>query len=1084
MGTGQTTEDILSFSQEMGDKIRGKRAASQRGAGTEEVYPSKKKKGIKEVIEGNARRRRSAKEISEEYKEVLNYLEGLMSGADFGNFREEDVLKEIKSIKGIAAKSLRDYEGEDKKGEAFRILKKGLDERIKTIHGKKRKKILLAIQKHLSEKDIIDKDIEGEDDEEKKDTGFKLENLNLEEKKIFKDLKKGCLELNAAFIKSGRFKSFEDAREYLKVEMINLAEKYDALSKERSSDFIHKMVDLVLAEIAGELEDDRGDKIEKKDEDKESEKSKSYVQESYDKLHSSGVSDEDLKYFFNLPRKERDEILSLEGNKLAEALRNQKLKNAREKQDILNEELSKNFNFEGEQVEGKTNENAESVEKSENGLMGNSEEEENARLEKKRVLKVLSEQLQKSREEYLKKEDEAGVKISRLKNFFKNFVSVDKDYQIEKELEIYKENYERALKNYMEAIVELEGIEDSEEAEIMYRHAKFGETLSLMSAKEDLKFQKHPLWESMKRDLSVGSSDLVDKYSELLGKPKKWITEKTHSKFFGFGGGLVAVGGAMSFLASHAPGIRALTVSMGVAVASKGFYKRAETKNVIEKEKELKAGSKELMRRIVDLQGKIDQELIKRELNISLENIPESARKEVEDYYRRLGLSFVKGAALGATTYFGGQYLRESGLLSEGIETIKKSLGVLGASLNIEPISEMVIEDSGVKSPEGGLREVGESQIKTSPHGTDTHQGPIAPKTNLNPEVSDPVESKAEIPASELPEAPSEAESAPVQPESIESNLEQIKVIEGKGIKDSLAQFLVQNYEQLTEGKMGWDPEKYASVEEWADKRAIGIVGELKAQYPDYNFDQVSAETEFRVDLSNKADIQIVGLEDKFNLGGNPESIEELKSSFEETGEGQAEKIEGNQEEVTAEEEGMTQNPTVEASETIGNNESETIPREDEKFREAVLAEMKAENPDFDLEKSLEDIRNQLRGGAVEIGETQSPEINLTEARMSLDEFFNNFATSELPELLKDNTGLGEVFRGINSIGKESVVNQPEGGVFDVFRQTFSAYGGDNSIAYNGNGNVRSYVLRAMGNLYETGRLESFKNALRNIEIT
>ncbi|MDY0302581.1 MAG: hypothetical protein RBR98_02215, partial [Candidatus Moranbacteria bacterium] len=146
MGTGQTTEDILSFSQEMGDKIRGKRAASQRGAGTEEVYPSKKKKGIKEVIEGNARRRRSAKEISEEYKEVLNYLEGLMSGADFGNFREEDVLKEIKSIKGIAAKSLRDYEGEDKKGEAFRILKKGLDERIKTIHGKKRKKILLAIQ--------------------------------------------------------------------------------------------------------------------------------------------------------------------------------------------------------------------------------------------------------------------------------------------------------------------------------------------------------------------------------------------------------------------------------------------------------------------------------------------------------------------------------------------------------------------------------------------------------------------------------------------------------------------------------------------------------------------------------------------------------------------------------------------------------------------------------------------------------------------------------------------------------------------------------------------------------------------------
>ncbi|MEF3691851.1 MAG: hypothetical protein V3574_02210 [Candidatus Moraniibacteriota bacterium] len=920
--------------------------------------------------------------------------------------------------------------------------------------GKGNRSITRLITEVSKSLDLRKDDIVGTDIESKKEEALRM--LTEEVEKRFK----------ASAENSGKYKIYNKIIEVLnlsKERQFGLKMKKDTSgedeNKENQKQEDRESTGVPVEEGSDSEKDGEENPVEEKAENKEeeSEKSKSYVQESYDKLHSAGVSDEDLKYFFNLPRKERDEILNLNGNKLAEALKMQKLRNAREKQDTLNEELFKNFNLDDELAEKK---------------------------KKERILTVLSRQLQEERDKYLKKEDEVGVKISRLKNFFRNFASFDKDYQIEKELEIYKENYERALKNYMEAIVELEGIEDDQEAEIMYRHAKFGETLNLMSAKEDLKFQKHPLWESMKRDLSVGTLDLVDKYSELLGRPKNWIMEKTSSKALGFGGGLVAVGGAMSFLASNLPGIRGLTVSMGIAVASKGSYKRAEAKNVIEKEKGLKSGSEELMRRVTDLQGKIDQELIKRELNISLENVPESARKEIRDYYKRLGSSFVKGLALGAGTYFGGQYLRESGLLGEGIEATKKFFGLAGISIDqgADSISGLKVGDLEVKSPEGSLVESDGVQTKNLIHGSDTHQGPTAPQANLNSEASGSSEIKTEISQTEKLESATGSKSDPVLTDNSVDSLTQIKVIEGKGIKDSLAQFLAQNHEKLTEGKMGWDPEKYASIEEWADKRAIGIVGEMQEKYPDYNFDKVSAETDFQVDLSDKADIRIVGLEDKFNLGGNPESIEELK--FEESGASQTETIEEIQKEENLEKAEATENPIAETSESAGDNQREISSEEREDFREAVIAEMKEKNPDFNLEESLNNIKSELRGGAIEIGGEQAPsaEIKTVGAKMSLGEFYSEFAVKELPGLTREDSNLGKIFRGINLIGKESVANQPEKGVFALFRQTF-----DEKVVnlnYNEGDTVRKVFLRAIGRAYEEGKLEDFKEALRNTNIS
>jgi len=93
--------------------------------------------------------------------------------------------------------------------------------------------------------------------------------------------------------------------------------------------------------------------------------------------------------------------------------------------------------------------------------------------------------------------------------------------------------------------------------------------------------------------------------------------------------------------------------------------------------------------------------------------------------------------------------------------------------------------------------------------------------------------------------------------------------VKGSGIEGALAKFLIDNKDKLTEGNMGWNPEEYEKVSDWAGARAHIIFEEIKQ--PDIDYDKVPSGTTLNLNLSNPADIKL----DKIDFNGGKHIIPE-----------------------------------------------------------------------------------------------------------------------------------------------------------------------------------------------------------------
>ncbi len=93
-------------------------------------------------------------------------------------------------------------------------------------------------------------------------------------------------------------------------------------------------------------------------------------------------------------------------------------------------------------------------------------------------------------------------------------------------------------------------------------------------------------------------------------------------------------------------------------------------------------------------------------------------------------------------------------------------------------------------------------------------------------------------------------------------------------MEKTLKEFLKNNANKLTEGKMGWDPNKYASLEEWAGKRAHLIAEELRNKMGD-KIDNVFPGDKIMLDISNPTDIKIEGLVRNYQETIGQEQIKE-----------------------------------------------------------------------------------------------------------------------------------------------------------------------------------------------------------------
>lgn len=98
---------------------------------------------------------------------------------------------------------------------------------------------------------------------------------------------------------------------------------------------------------------------------------------------------------------------------------------------------------------------------------------------------------------------------------------------------------------------------------------------------------------------------------------------------------------------------------------------------------------------------------------------------------------------------------------------------------------------------------------------------------------------------------------------------EQLTVNTGSSVEGTLMKYLEAHHDKLTEGKMGWDPNKYKNIHEWAGKRAHVLAQEFAKTHKGLDIDRyVQPGTKLDLDLSNPADVKL-----NVNFEGGPHIV-------------------------------------------------------------------------------------------------------------------------------------------------------------------------------------------------------------------
>lgn len=897
----------------------------------------------------------------------------------------------------------------------------------------------------------------------------------------------------------------KEVEDFLKNNFFGIANDFDLFDQDDEKiklawEFIVSKVPTSIEEIENEIKQEAEvQEVTVEDEGKK-------VEDPIERINRISGNDDDINNFFNLKKEERDKLMELDDIEL-----NNKLEELR-----------------AERFEGDT-------------------------LEREELLIEIGNKMRDKRNIYLQKKVEVEKLTTKLSRFFGKDKKI-KYEAIEEELEFLRKDYRETMEEYSRAFAQMEGYYDKEDFEIILRYLNFSERLNLINEELDIKTESQPdlLEKTTGIFEKVASSYLVfyKKTSTFLSqKATEMVSKHTDSKVLKIAGGLsgaMAFGVGISNIAktTGAPywAAKAVLLATSTAAITLDNKEKLDQEFEIKEQEEAVARFDEAWNEINNaLDAKLDEVIEKTLLKSANDSLDknEASKKENRDRWKE---AFLKAAGKNLFFFAAGYGVAEmmrdfAGYFYDATESQETG--------NVP--EKTIVENTPNVSEKGAvdLPKVEESPINPGGqiNGHGVHSGPVVPDNT--PEVSGNL-GKGDIDTKGLANfLESEKISEDIKTENFEgvelneASQAEIAVIAKTGIKDSLAKLLIDNHDKLTEGKMGWNPDKYASIEEWADKRAIGIVGELKNQYPDYNFDKVSTETRFLVDLSNKADIKIVGFEDVQNLGGESEIIKELEEKIDSN-----EKLE---EGLISEIEEQTPEKKIEA----------------DKFREEVINELQKNDPDFNVDESIEEIREEVNrvatekemGFAQKLGFTpeEYSELNnitindleqlkdspnsdssnvqlkrvfdyldkkddfvldksqtisevvrnmdnsameevlnkengiLTQGfepvteKLNVADFYAKFINTELPELMRDKTNLGVIFRAINTLGRESVGSQPVDGIFNSFREVFGKSVGD--FSYNTDGNVRMYVLKAMGKAYEIGKLDEFKNALKEINI-
>ncbi len=319
---------------------------------------------------------------------------------------------------------------------------------------------------------------------------------------------------------------------------------------------------------------------------------------------------------------------------------------------------------------------------------------------KDKILMLLGEHSNQARQKYLEKDYDMDRRLGGMKRFFGKTFKIG---NFEEEINSYKENYEIAREKYKNAILELEGLGDREEAEILVRDFQISEQLRWRNDSLDIAIENNPIYENSKKFL-LGA---VNKYREMRKWPGDKISElfglKGLSKGVGIVSGMLITGKALKEIGMVGnPAYRVFSV----AVASVGYKQLLET---VTEKKRIKGNEKKVKEVLNTFGAEFEAGKNIDGLSAWLSDKNKSLDKDIqgEKYWKKWRTVMSGGLAMG--TFFGGSLLSEKIMEHFGG-------GIHHNQIEVDVNDEHSLKDTAVNS--GKIKEevekfLGDNNIKT-----------------------------------------------------------------------------------------------------------------------------------------------------------------------------------------------------------------------------------------------------------------------------------------------------------------------------------------------------------------------------------
>ena len=479
---------------------------------------------------------------------------------------------------------------------------------------------------------------------------------------------------------------------------------------------------------------------------------------------------------------------------------------------------------------------------------------------KDKILMILGEISNEARKAYAKKDYDMSKKMGGVKRFFGKTFKLD---SFENELDGYKDSYEKSIEKYKDAILEfgeadLNDAKKGGELEIMLRDFQISEHLRMRSDRLDVAAEENPKMEKFK-NFFLGT---VNSYRKFRGLPSEKISKLTGSKWAGLGLGGVVTAGALRGV-GMASGVGIPLRVLSAAVATVGYKQLLESRA---ENKRVKKNEEEIQKTLKDMEGAdkfLGPVVMNRILDEKIEDIHD--RIQNEKYYKKWRTVMAGGAAVG--TFFVGSWAGEkiAGWFDDG---------------DTEKVGDAIMSEKVTEKVQGSAeRSAIQSDSDTSIYESEKSVSESVAKSEYLKEDVKVVEQKMDVIA--------EMDNSTLQRfagiEISESNIGILAVKEGSSLEGSLIAFFKENHAKLTEGKMGWDLNKYENLEDWAGKRAHLIAQEFADKHPE-EFPEgapslIHEGAEIKINLNNPADIQIEGIEDEEGLGYLKKDVDFLDDS-------------------------------------------------------------------------------------------------------------------------------------------------------------------------------------------------------------